>query len=103
MERISFDFDGVASTAKGKELIRTKIRQGFDVWIITARQFNQDSNVFKVAESLGIRPGNIVFTNGKDKFTFVERYEIAIHYDNNPEQIEKIKKNTDAKGVLFTI
>lgn len=101
MERISFDFDGVASTAKGKELIRMKINQGFDVWILTARQFNQDSEVFKVAEKLGIKAGHVVFTNGKDKFEFVTKYKIGTHYDNNPEQIAKIKKKTDAKGVLF--
>ena len=36
-ERVSFDWDGTGSTAKGKELIQSFIDKGADVYIITAR------------------------------------------------------------------
>jgi uncharacterized HAD superfamily protein len=101
MERISFDFDGVLTTEKGRELARVKIKQGFEVWIITARQMNQNDRVYEVAKELGIRKNNVVFTNGRDKWSFVELHNISTHYDNNVEQITKIKKNTKAKGQLF--
>lgn len=101
MERISFDFDGVLTTEKGRQLVREKINNGFEVWIITARQMDQNDRVFEVARELGIRKNHVVFTNGRDKWSFIDKYGITIHYDNNPEQIAKIKKNTKAKGQLY--
>lgn len=101
MAKISFDYDGTLSTDHGKQLAMAKMKSGNEIWIITARRMGDDQSVFSVAEKLGIEREHIVFTDGRDKWPFVKKYAIAIHYDNNPEQIDKIRKFTVAKGILI--
>ena len=99
--RISFDYDGVLSTDKGKEMALNAIKNNDEVWILTARKEYDNEAVYSTAEKLGIPKSRIVFTNGKDKWSFVMRHKIDEHIDNNQEQIDKIRKNTLAKGTLF--
>jgi len=99
--RISFDYDGVLSTNKGKEMALKAIKNNDEVWILTARNESDNEAVYSTAEKLGIPKSRIVFTNGKDKWSFVMRHKIDEHVDNNQEQIDKIRKNTLAKGTLF--
>lgn len=99
--KISFDFDDTLSTKKGQELAAQKIAEKNEVWIITARQEKDSAEVLKIADELSIPHSRVVFTNGKDKWSFVMRHKIDVHYDNNQKQIDKINANTLAKGVLF--
>lgn len=100
--RISFDYDGTLSTTKGKELAAEKIASGHDVYIITARM-REDNNdaVYTTAERLGIRRTHIKYTNGQDKWKYMTRYDIDIHYDNNQDQVDKINQNTLTRAILF--
>jgi hypothetical protein len=100
--KISFDYDGTLSTTKGKELAAEKIATGHDVWIITARQReNNNDAVYTTAERLGIPRSRIKYTNGKDKYPYMVRYDIDIHYDNNPEQVDLINEKTLTRAILF--
>jgi len=101
MERVSFDFDNTLSTIKGKMMAIREINKGNEVWIITARRNDQNADVLKVAKELKIPEKRIVFTNGKDKWTFVQENKIDKHYDNSNEQIKKINQNTKTKGIIF--
>ena len=100
--KISFDYDGTLSTTKGKELAAEKLATGHDVFIITARQ-REDNNdaIYTTAERLGIPRSRIKYTNGKDKWPYMVRYDIDIHYDNNQEQVDKINANTLTRAILF--
>jgi hypothetical protein len=100
--KISFDYDGTLSTTKGKELAAEKIATGHDVFIITARQ-REDNNdaIYTTAERLGIPRSRIKYTNGKDKWPFMVRYDIDIHYDNNQDQVDNINANTLTRAILF--
>jgi hypothetical protein len=101
--RISFDYDGTLSTTKGKELAQEKISTGHDVWIITARQREGNNDaVNSTAERLGISRSRIKYTNGKDKWPYMNRYDIDIHYDNKPDQVQKINAKTLTRAILFT-
>lgn len=100
-EKISFDFDGTLSTTEGKALAASKIKQGFEVYIVTARRIEQKDDVLKVADELGIPKSRIYFTNGADKWPVIKRLGIKRHYDNNKEQVDKINSNTQAEGVLW--
>jgi hypothetical protein len=71
------------------------------VLIITARQSKDSKEVFDVADKLGIRRSDIYFTNGKNKWETVKSLGVAIHYDNNQEQIDLINKMTKTEGKLF--
>ena len=97
---ISFDYDGTLSTKKGKDLAKKFISEGKDVRILTARDSNGDnSDLESTAKELGI--DKIYFTNGRDKWSFVQKYKIREHYDNNKEQVDKINEKTTARGILF--
>ena len=100
--KISFDYDGTLSTTKGKELAAQKIATGHDVWIITARQRESNNDaVYTTAERLGIPRSRIKYTNGKDKYPYMVRYDIDIHYDNNPKQVDLINEKTLTRAILF--
>lgn len=97
--KVSFDFDGVLETPQGKALAKRKINEGDQVYIITARQESTMSrSVYEVAKELGIPRLHVYFTNGKDKWNTIKRLGIEVHYDNNQEQITKIKENTDTRA-----
>ena len=97
---ISFDYDGTLSTKKGKDLAAKFISEGKDVRILTARDSNGDNtDLESTAKDLGIE--KIYYTNGRDKWSFVLKYAIKEHYDNNKEQIAKINEKTTARGILF--
>ena len=97
---ISFDYDGTLSTSKAKELAKKFISEGKDVRILTARNSQDDNSDLKsTATDLGI--DKIYYTNGRDKWSFVLKYGIKEHYDNNKEQVDKINEKTNAKGILF--
>lgn len=103
MARISFDFDGVLTNEAGRQLLKQKMKQGDEIWIITARRYPSDGNdsVLDFARENNIPVENIIFTGGRDKYSFIQKYRIETHYDNNPEQIEKINRLTKSRGVLL--
>ncbi len=100
MSKISFDYDGTLSTAKGRALARELIKNN-ELYIITARHKKDGTAVYGAAKELGIPFNRVYFTEGKDKYPLVKRLGIAQHYDNNEEQVNKINDYTNATGILF--
>jgi hypothetical protein len=98
---VSFDFDDTLSTAKGQEKAKQLLAENYRVLIITARQSKDSKEVYDVADRLGIKRSDIYFTSGKNKWETVKRLGVAIHYDNNQEQIDLINKMTKTEGKLF--
>jgi D-arabinose 1-dehydrogenase-like Zn-dependent alcohol dehydrogenase len=97
--KISFDYDGVLSTPQGKKLAKRKIAEGDRVYVVTAR--GESQRVLDVAKEVGIPRLQVYFTDGKDKWKTIKRLGIERHYDNNQEQIDKIKENTEANATLL--
>lgn len=82
----SFDYDGVISTDKGKELAsKTK----GTIYIISARRLKND--MLNVAYKLGI-PSSRVYATGSNKAKVEKIKELGInkHYDNNPDVIKEL-------------
>jgi hypothetical protein len=100
--RISFDYDGVLSTPRGRKLARLIIGGGATVYIITARMRKDSEEVYAIAEILGIKKERVIFTNNRDKWHVMDQYRIGTHYDDNAEQITKINDKTQTKGVQFS-
>jgi hypothetical protein len=91
-DKVSFDWDGTGSTAKGKELIQEYIDKGADVYIITARSS-------KAGISFpGINADHIIATgSNKAKIEKIKELGISKHYDNN----ENVIKELGSIGELF--
>ncbi len=98
---VSFDFDDTLSTTKGQEKAKQLLAENYRVLIITARQSKDSKEVYNVADKLGIRRSDIYFTNGGNKWSVVKRLGVAIHYDNNQDQVDLINKMTKTEGKLF--
>jgi acid phosphatase class B len=99
--KISFDIDGVLDTPQGMALARRKIANGDRVYIITGRnEERMAEEVYAIARELGIPRLRVYFTNGADKWKTIQSLGIELHYDNNEEQITKIKEQTDSEAEL---
>lgn len=99
--KVSFDFDDTLSTQRGQDIAKRLINDGKTVYIITRRQKSASEEVYRVADELGIPYSRVYFTNGALKWETIKRLEIGTHYDNNQNEIDKIRENTDAKAIKF--
>jgi len=95
--KISFDFDG---TLSDKESVRNLVKillNSFDreceVHITTSRttKWNNNGDLFHVAESLNIPKERIHFTMLKDKFHFLEGF--SFHIDDDEIELDLINSN----------
>jgi len=88
-EKISFDFDGVLTTSKGKDLIKKYIDENNIVYIISAR--SSKDGLLKVANEVGV-PESRVFATGsnKAKVEKIKELNISSHFDNNPDVIAEL-------------
>ena len=86
---ISFDYDGVLSTSKGKELAKEKIDNRINVYIVSAR--NDKQSMLLTAKELGI-PESRVFATGSNKAKVEKIKELGVskHYDNNADVIKEL-------------
>ena len=94
--KISFDYDGTLSTAKGTEMAKEFIAKGKEVYIISARHLKV--GMVKKAQSLGIPVSRIYATgSNEEKIAKVKSLGIEEHYDNNKDVINQL----DGIGRLF--
>ena len=99
--KISFDFDDTLTKKSIQELASNLIEDGNDVYIITRRQEKDSKAVYEVADELGIPHSKVYFTNGELKWKKVKELGIDKHYDNNKNELDKIKENTDTNVELI--
>ena len=93
--KISFDYDGVLSTAKGTELALSLVKDN-ELFIISARHSKDE--LLNKADQIGIKHENVYATgSNNDKLRKIQKLGINNHYDNNPKVIEKLGQ----KGELF--
>ena len=88
-EKVSYDYDDVLSTDKGKAQAETDIKAGKVVYIISARQ--SVDGMLSTADKLGI-PHSRVYATGsnKAKVEKVKSLGIKVHKDNNPDVIKEL-------------
>ena len=98
IEKISFDYDDVLSTAPVREIAKRYIKQGVAVYVISARH-NADT-MYDVTDKLGI-PRSRVYATGSNnaKIQKVQDLGITKHYDNNKNVIKEL----DGKGELVQL
>jgi ABC-type amino acid transport substrate-binding protein len=88
-EKVSYDYDDVLSTDKGKEQAETDVKAGKVVYIISARQSVE--GMLSTASRLGIPKGRVYATgSNKAKVEKVKSLGIKVHKDNNPDVIKEL-------------
>jgi hypothetical protein len=98
--KVSFDYDGVLTNEKGRELAKTRLEKGDTIYIISARKISNAKDVYQTANELGIT--NVYITGSNSlKISQINRIRIDIHYDDNPDVIDKINNETKALGKLW--
>jgi hypothetical protein len=92
-QKISFDYDGVLSTQRGKMLADSKKET---LYIISAR--HDKKGMLSTAKMLNI-PESRVYATGSNKAKVEKIKELGIdkHYDNNPDVISELPNI----GILF--
>jgi hypothetical protein len=88
-EKVSYDYDDVLSTDKGKTEAEADVNAGKVVYIISARR--SVDGMLATADKLGI-PHSRVYATGsnKAKVEKVKSLGINIHKDNNPDVIKEL-------------
>ena len=99
VQKIGFDYDGVASTDKGKELILQKIKEGADVWLISGTDPSETK--YNIAEKLGLGKDKMIFVKPLYKWKYLSDNNFDTFYDNNQNQVDRINQNTNTHAILF--
>lgn len=118
MKKVSFDFDGTLEYTHVQDYARELIKRGIEVHIVTTRFgdnreyqkfFNTYINVdltntdlWEVAESIGIPENQVHLTNMMSKWNFFDQYDDFIwHLDDNKPEITDINEYTPVKGINY--
>ena len=106
--KMSFDFDDTLDRFDVQAFANSLVNKGHDVWIVTSRYNTegalingwpwiegQNEVVYKVAEDVGIKRENIVFTNYKDKIDYLAGKGFVFHLDDSADELMKIYESDD--------
>jgi hypothetical protein len=86
-DKVSFDFDGTADTARGRDLVIKELESGSTVYIISAR--NEDTGIKEWAQTNNITSLAGIYATGSNKAKEEKVLSLGItkHYDNNPDVV----------------
>lgn len=103
MKRVSFDFDGTLSTYAGRQYAKKLRKEGFDVWVVTARSHSHHEDLEKELEEIGIPSLTVVYTAMEDKVDYFKKHDNFIfHLDDDFIECELINEaNLKTKAVEF--
>lgn len=113
--KVSFDFDGTLEQKPVQEYASELMERGVDVWIVTSRFGNDklyrkffmtstnvdltNSDLFEVAERIGIPKEKIHFTNMGDKWNFFKDKDFLWHLDDDWVENRLILKHTKTLAI----
>jgi hypothetical protein len=99
--KVSFDFDDTLTKPRIQKYVKFLISKGVEVYITTSRYegFNygygnvkyDNSDLFLVANKLGIKQENIIFTNFKYKAEFLHD-DFLFHVDDDQYELDRISR-----------
>ena len=94
MKKMSFDYDDTLDRKDVQAFAKYLVNKGYDVWIVTSRYNTegaiingwpwieaQNEVLFRVAEEVGIKKENIVFTNHMDKIDYLSNKGFLFHLE----------------------
>ena len=111
MKTVTFDFDSTLTKKEVQDYAKSLIKKGFDVWIVTSRYddihlikpiIRDNTDLYKVAENIGIPRHKIRFTCMRDKSEYLFRANVLWHLDDDWVEIDSIKLETDVIAIDVT-
>jgi len=95
--KVSVDFDSTLTKSCIQRFCSILIKKGIEVHITTSRcsgfryGFGEcdNSDLYEIAEQVGIEPWNIHFTNGNFKSDYLSK-DFLFHLDDNEHELERI-------------
>lgn len=106
--KVSFDFDGTLSRTDVQDFAKTLVDSGIDVWIVTSRIATepalkkgwhwierQNQELYDVAEKVGIKRENIIFTEFVPKIKFLKDKNFTFHIDDDVDELMDILDSKD--------
>jgi hypothetical protein len=106
--KVSFDFDGTLSRKDVQNFAKGLVESGYDVWIVTSRIATepalvkgwhwverQNQELYDVAERVGIKIDNIIFTEFVDKIEFLKDKDFIFHIDDDVDELIAILNSKD--------
>lgn len=101
--KVSFDFDSTLTKLCIQRYAKSLVERGYNVYITTSRCEEiygiryDNSDLYQVADKIGIKRENIVFTNARFKYKFLTD-DFIFHLDDDKEELKRID-NTKAINV----
>jgi hypothetical protein len=104
--KLSFDFDHTLSRVDVQIYAKNMVDAGHEVWIVTSRpdiytgelQHIQpdNSDLYMVADFVGIKPQHIHFTCYELKSGFIDGSDFAFHLDDDEVELRFIAESGDS-------
>jgi len=99
--RCSYDFDGTLSRPDIQLYALYDVMTNKEVYILTKRGINENEphgpqEVLEVANKIGIPFDRVIFTSGGRKVDYINQFDIQLHYDDEPDEVMDMRKNTNA-------
>lgn len=107
--KVSFDFDGTLSRSDVQDFAKSLVNSNYDVWIVTSRIATepalakgwhwierQNKELYDVAESVGIKKENIIFTEFVDKIQYLKGKNFIFHIDDDVDELMAILDSKDS-------
>lgn len=102
--RISTDYDSTLTKPSVQKFVTQLIKQGHEVWICTSRFADEfatysNSDLYEIAEQVGIPKQRIQFMNMADKAEFLNGKDFKFHLDDDSYELKVINEETDVIGI----
>ena len=111
--KIGIDFDGTLEFPKMQEIVKKLKYNGHDLYLITYRYDDENliiqnmhnlynnNYLYELCNKVGIERKNIIFTNYKMKHSFITKYNIELHYDDDFLMVKDIINNSNNCDVVL--
>lgn len=100
----AFDFDGCLDDKRLRNLAKKIIREGNEVWVVTARKdngFNREK-IQPILNELRLSEYQVVYANDKPKWELIQGLNADIYIDNITSEFQNIMNYTNTVALLFS-
>lgn len=100
---VAFDFDGCLSSVKMQKLAKKLMKEGNEIWIITARSDNEfnRNKLQTILNNLLLSEHRVIYADEKPKIQYLSGINADLYIDNNSHEFYEINNFTKTIPVLY--